>query len=401
MTKHDFIFSDKRSHRIARHVAFWFLWCFSFNLLFHYPIHVFKGWDISGPGTKNFQELGPLLFFIKSFWVNSFFGVIVPQIAFTYVLIYWLIPRCYFKKRKLILTVAVSAVMLLIFYLIAIVFKYSPGVYNYFAFSSPLNFEFDLMRRIVLVDQATTLPIIAGIALMIKLIKRWWQKFKETEQLAREKIKAELQLLKAQVHPHFLFNTLNNIYFFTLSGSAKAPDMIKKLSGLLHYILNECNQSLVPLEKEILMIRDYMELEKIRYGEHMNMTIELPDSCNNKMIAPLLLIPFVENSFKHGTSKMLTESFLKLSMKIDDDQLLFLIGNSKPAVNSNAPNKQGNIGLKNVKKRLALLYPGDHELIIRTEPEAHTVELKIQLKNAATFANNEEENILTPAYALA
>ena len=95
------------------------------------------------------------------------------------------------------------------------------------------------------------------------------------QQLGSEKTKAELQLLKAQVHPHFLFNTLNNIYFFTLAGSPKAPEMIKKLSGLLQYILTECNQPLVPLQKELALLGDYTALEKIRYGDQIKMTIEI------------------------------------------------------------------------------------------------------------------------------
>ena len=168
---------------------------------------------------------------------------------------------------------------------------------------------------------------------MIKLVKRWWLKQKETEQLAKEKTKAELQLLKAQVHPHFLFNTLNNIYFFTLTNSTQAPVMIKKLSGMLHYILNECNLPLVPLEKEIKMIRDYMALEKIRYAEQMQMTIDIKEDHDSKMIAPLLLIPFVENSFKHGASKMITQPWVKLTISIEEDRLHFIIMNSKPSTN--------------------------------------------------------------------
>ncbi len=148
--------------------------------------------------------------------------------------------------------------------------------------------------------------------------------------LAKEKTKAELQLLKAQVHPHFLFNTLNNIYFFTLTNSAQAPVMIKKLSGMLHYILNECDRPLVPLEKEIKMIQDYMALEKIRYAEQMQMTIEIENNYTGKMIAPLLLIPFVENSFKHGASKMITQPWVKLYIYIENNRLHFTIRNSKP-----------------------------------------------------------------------
>jgi hypothetical protein len=401
VTKHEFIFSDQRRHRIARHVTFWFLWCLAFNLLFHYPIHVFKGWDTSGPGTKNFQELGVVRFFIKAFFVNSLFGVIIPQIAFTYVLIYWLLPKYYFKKRNPFATGSITVAVLVIFFFMAAVFKRSPGVYNNIVNKQPFFLAFNpTLLQVVIIDQLTSLPIIAGLALMIKLVKRWWQKYKETEQLAKEKTRAELQLLKAQVHPHFLFNTLNNIYFFTLSGSPKAPEMIKKLSGLLNYILNDCNRSLVPLEKEIKMIQDYMELEKIRYGEQMNMSVEFPAKYNNKMLAPLLLIPFVENSFKHGTSKVLIQPYVKLSIKIEDDMLHFFITNSRPLINETSTAK-GNIGLKNVRKRLELLYSGNHELKIIADPEVFTVDLKIQLQIDAALAENQAENTSTTAYAIA
>ena len=146
-------------------------------------------------------------------------------------------------------------------------------------------------------EQLSSLPVIAGFAVMIKLMKRWWLKQKETEQLFQEKTKAELQLLKAQVHPHFLFNTLNNIYYFTLSGSPKAPEMINKLSGLLHYILNECNQPLIPLQKEINMVRDYMALEKIRYGEQMNMTIEIQEEGSRKIDCSVVVNSFCGKQF--------------------------------------------------------------------------------------------------------
>jgi sensor histidine kinase YesM len=401
MTKHEFIFSDKRSHRIARHVVFWLVWCIAFNLLFHYPNHVFKGWDTSGPGTRNYQELGPVWFFVKTFFINTLFGVIVAQIAFTYALIYWLLPNYYYKKRNLFTTSIVTVVVLLIFYFLATAFKYSPSIYNDIMNTTPSGYgSFISMMKIVFIDQLTSLPIITGIALMIKLIKRWWHKMKESEQLTKEKVKAELQLLKSQVHPHFLFNTLNNIYYFTISGSAKAPEMIKKLTDLLNYILHECNQPLVPLEKEIRMIQDYMALEKIRYGDQMNMSVELPDNCKNKMIAPLLLIPFVENSFKHGTSKVLSGAFIKLTMRIKENTLYFSLTNNKPPVNESIKTK-GNIGLVNVKKRLDLLYPGEHILMINEDPEIFTIDLQIQLKLSAVTDNDKEEIVSTTAYAIA
>ncbi len=243
-------------------------------------------------------------------------------------------------------------------------------------------------------------PVVAGFAIMIKLSKLWWLKQKETEQLAREKAKAELQLLKAQIHPHFLFNTLNNIYFFTLSASPLAPDMIKKLTAMLYYILNECNQPSVPLEKEIKMINDYIALEKIRYGEQMKLTIEINGSFHDKMIAPLLLIPFVENSFKQGASKMIRSPWIKLSINIEDDQLHFLLINSQPGMDEGIA-RNGNIGLKNVKKRLKLLYPDSHELSIISEPESFTVFLKIRFREITASHVSSEEIKQTADYAMA
>ncbi len=408
VTKNEFIFSDQRKHRIARHIAFWLLWCVAFNLLFHYPIHVFKGWDTSGPGTRNYQELGAALFFIKSLIVNSFLGVIVAQIVFTYVLIYWLLPNYFYKRKNFFLVASITTCVVIAFYFVAAVLKYSPVVYNIIAGTTGGGaMAFSGMMQVVIIDQFSSLPIVLGFALMIKLVKRWWQKQKETEQLSKEKTKAELQLLKAQVHPHFLFNTLNNIYFFTLTNSAQAPVMIKKLSGLLNYILHECDRPLVPLEKEIKMIQDYMALEKIRYAEQMQMTIEIDGKPEEKMIAPLLLIPFVENSFKHGTSKMITQPWVRLAIQIENDWLRFTVMNSKPSTNESFLSKarlpvgQGNIGLKNVTKRLELLYPGTHELRIFSESDSYSVYLSLQLHDIKNHTIIKDEIKPTSEYALA
>ncbi len=422
MTKHEFIFSDQRRHRMARHAAFWVVWWLSFLILFHYPLHSFKGWNLNEP-SSSFQELGLVPFILKTMTFNVLLAVIIPQMAFTCFLLYYLLPNYFFKKRNPFIIACVLVGVLLIYVFVAAAFKFIAPLHKYLyglSKTSP-TFSINSLVNIAIRDQLTTFPIVAGFAIMIKLIKRWWEKQKETEQLASEKIKAELQLLKAQIHPHFLFNTLNNIYFFTLSGSPKAPEMIKKLSGLLHYILNECNSSLVPLEKEIKMIQDYVALEKIRYGEQMNLTIEIPQnappltgateglerSSGRALIAPLLLIPFVENSFKHGASKMLTQPYVKLRITIENNTLHFFITNSRPQTAEPALSKafltgrQGNIGLKNVKKRLHLLYPAAHELRIVSESECFTVYLEIQLHKIIDPVANNEEIKTTAAYAMA
>jgi LytS/YehU family sensor histidine kinase len=174
--------------------------------------------------------------------------------------------------------------------------------------------------------------------------------------------------------------------------------MLEQLTDMLRYILNECNRSVVPLEKEIKMIQDYIALEKIRYGDRLNMDLELMGDCRNKMIAPLLLIPLVENSFKHGASKMLEHPFVHLNITIDGRNLLFLISNSKPDEVTLTQHKI-HIGLNNVKKRLQLLYPATHELKIAESTGSFEVFMKISLEE--TNATEKPVTTETIAYALA
>ena len=345
MTRQDFIFSNERRHRRARHLAFWGWWCVAYLLLFHYPLHSFTGWSFNEDTdtSDKIRQIGLPLFVLKTLLFNSLLMIVVPQAIFTYVLIYWLLPHYFFKKKNVFVIAFILIILFVSYYFTASLFKYFSPLGDYiFGLRVPV-LDFDKAMYSALREQLSSLPVIAGFAVMIKLIKRWWLKQKQTEQLFHEKTKAELQLLKAQVHPHFLFNTLNNIYYFSLSGSPKAPEMINKLSGLLHYILNECDHPLIPLQKEINMVRDYMALEKIRYGEQMNMTIDIQNEdspslqgeVGRGLIAPLLLIPFVENSFKHGTSKMLAHPWVKLQVIIENNTLHFSVANSRPSGSRN------------------------------------------------------------------
>jgi LytS/YehU family sensor histidine kinase len=148
------------------------------------------------------------------------------------------------------------------------------------------------------------------------------------------------------------------------------------------------------------MIQDYMALEKIRYGEQMNMTVEIQGNYEDKLVAPLLLIPFVENSFKHGTSKMLTHPYVKLRINIEKNMLDFFISNGRPDSGDPTTSK-GNIGLRNVKKRLELLYSATHEMNIVPEPESYTVYLKIQLIEGISPSVTDERIKSAQEYAMA
>jgi LytS/YehU family sensor histidine kinase len=162
-------------------------------------------------------------------------------------------------------------------------------------------------------------------------------------------------------------------------------------------MLYGCKQSLVPLEKEMKMIEDYLSLEKIRYGDRLNIEVEVQPYNDHQLISPLLLIPFVENSFKHGTSKMLAHPYVKLDSRVQDNTFYFKLTNSKPSeVDEISGNSDRGLGLKNVRRRLALLYPHKHELYIMDDPTSYSVWLKINLEETkGGHVNNFSKNEIT------
>lgn len=185
----------------------------------------------------------------------------------------------------------------------------------------------------------------------------------------------ELQYLKKQIHPHFLFNTLNTIYGFALRGSKDTPDIILKLSNLLDYILYQVSKPKVSLKEEILHIQEYIDLERIRFQDTLKISFKSDIGDKDKLIPPMLLIPFVENAFKHGN---LIEGFLHIFIEIQliGDSLDFSIKNT--VKNNSEPQKESGIGLVNIRKRLDLMYPDNYSLRVTTDQEWYEVELKIR-----------------------
>ena len=219
---------------------------------------------------------------------------------------------------------------------------------------------------------------IAGIAVGIKLMKHWYIKEQRNLQLQKENAESQLQLLKAQIHPHFLFNTLNNIYSYTQNTSPVASQLLMALSNMLRYILYEGSQPLVQLSKELKMMNEYISMERIRYGNKLELHLDVSSNTKDLYIAPLLLLPFVENCFKHGTSTMLEQPWLSLEIIIENKTLVLKLLNGKLA-NSRVNNQTPGIGINNARKRLQLLYPGKHELVITNEEEIFIVNLKLEL----------------------
>ena len=233
--------------------------------------------------------------------------------------------------------------------------------------------------RILFDTTFMSLNSFVAIAASLKMFRYWYRKERANQQLIRETLLVELQVLKAQVHPHFLFNTLNNIYSLTLRQSDNASEIVQKLSGLLRYMFCECNAPEVPLTKEIELLQNYTQLEQIRYGNRLNISLAIGGELGNKQIAPLLLIPFVENAFKHGAAGQTGQAFIELNVFAMGNELTFSIENSKSAGINRLSNPHSGLGLANVRKRLALIYPDRHRLAIRSETTRYLVELTIQL----------------------
>jgi LytS/YehU family sensor histidine kinase len=214
------------------------------------------------------------------------------------------------------------------------------------------------------------------LASSVKLLKHWYTMQKKNQQLIKEKLEAELNMLKSQVHPHFLFNTLNNLYALTLKKSDKSPDVVLKLSEILDFMLYHSNKDFVELEREIKLINNYIALEKLRYGERLIIDFEIDGEIQNKNIAPMLIFPLVENCFKHGVSSTNQKSWIKLTIKVSTEHLSFTAENS---MIEKQDKQKGGLGLINLRKRLNLIYPENHKLIIDETGGVFTALLEISL----------------------
>jgi sensor histidine kinase YesM len=302
-------------------------------------------------------------------YLPGFFLVVYPML-------YYLIPR-YLEKRKFFLfTVGFLLLIFVVGGTYANLLKLNlASVGNYAGF--------DLTK-----GGKNMLPFIhiAGIAMAIKFIKKAYLHESRALHASHQKSIAELELLKAQIHPHFLFNTLNNLFAHTLRNSADAPQIVVKLSDLLRFMIYESREEFIPLADEIQLLKNYIDLEKLRYGEELTYSLTISGNPDKKWIRPLLLIPLLENSFKHGMSQLLDEKWITLDIQIHEDRLLFNLANSKNTeypISKNNGNA-GGIGLENVKRRLELLYPGEYSLNINNEEKQFRVTLGLPLMSKVT-----------------
>ena len=222
--------------------------------------------------------------------------------------------------------------------------------------------------------------LIAGSSTIVKIVSDWIRYQRDRKELQTQTMQSELKFLKSQINPHFLFNTLNSLYALTLKKSEKAPEIVIKLSEMMRYMLYECNEKKVPLQKEVNYIKNYLALEKLRHGSNVDIGFVVKGEVNDQQIAPLMFIPFLENSFKHGLHNAISHGFVNINLNIDNNEVKFHIENSKAdSLPLQVHKRSGGIGLVNVKRRLNLLYPGHYDLGINDNPKTYAVNLKIDL----------------------
>jgi two-component system LytT family sensor kinase len=225
-------------------------------------------------------------------------------------------------------------------------------------------------------DIALYLAIYLAATSLIKLARGWFR----LQEMEKEKTLTELKALKSQVNPHFLFNSLNNIYGLSRKSSPVLPDVILKLSGLLRYIIYETDTELISLQKEIDIMNDYIGLQRLRSPADEKIEFTVLGEPGNYKIAPLIFFPFIENSFKHGIKGGAKDAFIKIKIEITGAVINFEIENSKgKSAENEIPGYKG-IGIENVKKRLELIYPSNHILKISVTNDIFKVLLQVQLK---------------------
>jgi sensor histidine kinase YesM len=207
-------------------------------------------------------------------------------------------------------------------------------------------------------------------SLMVKLNFRW-------KQAEKERLKAELSYFKAQINPHFLFNTLNTIYSLAIQKADNTPEAVVKLSGMMRYVISDASNDFVALEKEINYISDYIELQRIRFGETVSIDFKVDEIASGSKIAPLILIPFIENAFKFGVNPE-KDSSISMNIKLSGQELHMRVFNKKVGGRQKGESVSG-LGISNAKHRLELLYPEKYRLLIDDKEDEYTVDLYIIL----------------------
>ena len=303
------------------------------------------------------------------FFVICVVGRILLLIVIAYLNLHYFLPKFLLQKRYL--AYATAVILSILGYLLAqslfdfYLYGYVIGPMRNSNWAETLSYNF-----------FSTLWYL-GLMLALKLSIDWYEQQRTLQKITVEKLQAEVNFLRSQVNPHFLFNVLNNIYELTLKKSDHAPDVVLKLSEMMEYMLYDSDDSKVLLQKEISYLNTYLELEKLRFGDHSDIVLKVSGDVNGQVIAPLLLLPLVENAMKHGVSKQNGNAWLHGDLQVGKSSIKLNVENSKPLVTRHEG--KGGIGLDNLRKRLDLLYPGKHRFETEDKGNSFLVNLEIEL----------------------
>lgn len=346
----NFIYSNKVSFRVARHTVFWTADIINYLLVTSI--------------NKPIQATDVLQLLLK-----------MPLIILaTYFILYYLIPQV--SKNR-------NSGMLLIWG-IAVVAFIGVGVrfYNYYIIIPLLDpqqtIPVDVLEYRRVLREILQTMVVVSMAIAIKVIKTDTETRRKNEQLIQEKKVAELNFLKAQMHPHFLFNTLNTLYSDAIQGTGKAEQIVLRLSNLLRFILEECSKPLITIGHEIKVIEDYIALEQLRHGDRLDVRFTQAVEDRDKLISPLLLLPFIENSCKHTLSAQRGHIQIQVDLKAEMDRLTMVVENKLSETTTNNSVSHG-MGISNIRKQLQLLYDSNYTLSINSTEGKFVVSLSIPL----------------------
>ena len=344
--------------RYRLHIVFWLAYIAQHTFLQVVHMHVFL------VRFTPWQELAMAL--------GATLIILPTKLPVTYFALYVLLPSILSDKKRILLPIAgmlsITAVSV-IGYWAAYQYYISPVIYE--GRETPIP-PFVLYVWIAAWDICS----VAAVAVIIRFVRIQFQSRQKERALLKEKLETELKFLRNQTNPHFLFNTLNNIYALALKKSDETPGFVLKLSKLLNFMLYESGKTMITLGDEMKILDDYIELEKIRYDSRLEIVFCRDIDDDKEKIAPLLLLSFVENAFKHGASESRFKSYIHINMKMQSGKLNFAIENTREE--SDKAGRNGNIGLANAKRQIELLYT-DYELDVEDKKETFKVNLTINL----------------------
>jgi uncharacterized membrane protein (DUF485 family) len=370
-------FTDTFPGRLIRHILFW--------------LGQFMFWAIMTAGF--FVNPAKSEYLSADLRLHTYF---IPDICYTYLVSYYLVDKLLLQEnRRRVFAAALVAVTFLT-YIIFLLLR----LWDYNLFNAPVQMKLQLIWNYSLKFTSLGPPVICAMFLTLKFLKNFHRKSEENEQLIEENTRSQLGQLKAQIHPHFLFNTLSNIHSFAMTKSIIAEQLVSKLSDTMKYMIYECEAAYVDLEKEIRMIEDYIALQSVRYGNALDLRIRITGSTTGKKIAPLFLIPLLENAFKHGTSQVLEYPWIDLDITITDSTISMRLANSKPLIPVD-PGFRSGIGLQNVRKRLHLMYHERYRFDTVASEETFVINIEFPLVpvTARTQDATQQSHFVTePAY---